>query len=162
MEIKHSILPLKIVIPGDPIVKKNSAKLSIYTKKNGRLIPRKTPIHYYSKAYKEWARIAIQTCAVLKTKYPDGTFPITEQMNMKCLFVMAKNKIVDLSNLYEGIQDILAGNAGVYRNSIPSSIYKIIMDDNVRYIGSHDGSRVIVDYVNPRLEVILETYCINR
>ena len=139
------------------MVKKNSAKTSMFfkDKKSGRLRQRNKPVHYYTTAYLDWAKGAIQACAIYKTKHLEITFPITWQMTFKCLFFLKKNEVVDLSALYEGSQDIFAGNAGGKAINVPSNIYQIIEDDSIRFICSHDGSRVYLDYVNPRTEVYL-------
>lgn len=146
-------MEIKIIIPSDPIVKKNSAKMSFFDSKGK---PRKFPLHYYSKAYNEWGKIAVQACAIWKTKNSGLSFPLKEQWNLRCLFYMSDFRRVDLSALYEGIQDVLAGNAGVV--SVPSHIYQIIEDDSTRYIASHDGSRLLLDKVNPRMEVYLTPF----
>ena len=101
---------------------------------------------------------AIKACAEFKNKHPEITFPITDKFNLKCLFYIDRDTRLDLSNLYEGVQDVLAGNAGVWKESVPKELYQIIEDDSIRFIGSHDGSRVILDYVNPRTEIYLEPF----
>ena len=148
---------IQIIIKGCPIVKKNNAKTSLFSKdKTGRRIARETPIHYYTEAYKEWAKGAIQTCMVYKTKNKHIKFPITEKMNLKCLFFLPDTRRVDLSALYEGIQDVLSGNEK-WAN-VNAELYQIIFDDSVRYIGSHDGSRALLDLTNPRMEITLTNY----
>jgi len=150
-------IDIKIVVPGNPIIKKNTSKTSLFQKdKFGRRTVRAIPVHYYTKVYKEWARNAIQSCAVFKTKHPEISFPITEQLNMKCLFYRDSNRIIDLSNLFAGIQDVMAGNEK-WAN-IPKHLFQIIYDDSTRYIGSLDGSRVLLDKVNPRIEVYLTNF----
>lgn len=148
---------LQITIKGVPIVKKGTSKTSLFTKdKLGRRIPRETPVHYYTSNYKDWAKGAIQACMVYKTKHPEIKFPIDEKMNLKCLFFMPDNRRVDLSALYEGVQDVLSGNEK-WAN-IDANLYQIIFDDSVRYIGSHDGSRVLLDLTNPRIEIFITNY----
>jgi hypothetical protein len=153
--------PITLVIPGCPIVKKNTRKTSNYRKdKNGKLIMLSNPISYYSKAYTEWGKTALVKCVDLRTKLlADGwELPITDRINLKCLFFFDADRVVDLSNLYEGVQDLLAGNAGVYEDKVPKQYYQIIMDDSVRFIGGHDGSRFLLDYINPRTEVTIEPF----
>ncbi|MHB8362718.1 MAG: hypothetical protein ACYDBX_03810 [Patescibacteria group bacterium] len=148
---------IEIVIPGTAIVKKNTAKTSLYYKdKNGMRIPRNNPVHYYTSEYKDWAIIAIQACAVFKTKNSKIQFPITEKLNVKCLFYLKDNRAVDLSNLFQGVHDVLAGNAGAV--SVHPNIYQIIYDDSSRFIGSVDGSRILLDMVNPRTVIHLTNY----
>ena len=151
---------IKIVFPGHPMVKKNGAKTSMFFKdqKTGRLIQRKSPVHYYTTQYRDWAKIAIQTLAVFKSKHTDIPFPLTAKMNLRCLFYLGKDIKVDLSALYEGVQDCMAGNAGIEFKNVTANMYQIIEDDSARYIGSHDGSRVLLDYTNPRTEVYLTPF----
>lgn len=150
-------MDIQITIKGTPIIKKNTSKTSLFTKdKFGRRIPRETPVHYYTTVYKDWAKNAIQACMVYKTKHPEIKFPIDEKMNLKCLFYMPDNRRVDLSALYEGVQDVLSGNEK-WAN-IDANLYQIIFDDSVRYIGSHDGSRVLMDMINPRIEIFITNY----
>ncbi len=49
---------------------------------------------------------------------------------------------VDLSALYEGIQDVLVE-------------LNVITDDNYTIVASHDGSGVFIDRDNPRMEIII-------
>ena len=50
--------------------------------------------------------------------------------------------VVDLSALYEGIQDELVA-------------HKVIKDDNCWIVRSHDGSEVFHDKNNPRMEITI-------
>lgn len=70
--------------------------------------------------------------------------PISEPVNIKCVFYRDSRKRVDLTNLLEAIDDILVK-------------YKIIADDNFEIIRGHDGSRVFVDKDNPRVEIEIST-----
>ena len=47
---------------------------------------------------------------------------------------------VDLSALYEGIQDVLVE-------------LNVLTDDNYSIVASHDGSGVYIDRENPRMEI---------
>ena len=66
--------------------------------------------------------------------------PISEPVNVKCIFYRENETRCDLTNLLEAIDDILVH-------------YKILKDDNFKIIVAHDGSRVIVDKNNPRTEI---------
>lgn len=66
--------------------------------------------------------------------------PISEPVNIRCLFYRDSRRRVDLTNLLEAIDDILVK-------------YKIIADDNFEIIRGHDGSRVFIDKDNPRVEI---------
>ena len=70
--------------------------------------------------------------------------PISEPINIRCLFYRDSRRRVDLTNLLEAIDDILVK-------------YKIIADDNFEIIRGHDGSRVFVDKDNPRVEIEITT-----
>ena len=154
------LVEIKIIIPGQAIVKKNTVRHSMFYKdKFGRNIPRPAPLVYYTKPYTEWAKGAIIACANFKTTHPDIEFPLSGQYNLACKFVYAENKKVDISNLLEGVQDVLAGNAGACKDSVPSEYYQIIEDDSVRFICSLDGCRFIYSpSEKPRTEVILTDF----
>lgn len=66
--------------------------------------------------------------------------PISEPVNVKCVFYRDSERKVDLNNLLEAITDILVK-------------YKVISDDNYKIIAAHDGSRVYVDREKPRTEI---------
>lgn len=61
-------------------------------------------------------------------------------VNIKAIFYMKTKRRVDLTNLLEALDDMLV-NAGV------------ILDDNRDIIASHDGSLVLYDKENPRIEI---------
>lgn len=152
-------MEIKITIPGEPFVKKNGARHSMFYKsKTGAKVPREHPVTYYSEPYKEWAKKAIIACGDFKTKHhSEYEFPLQGKYNLKCLFFIGKDKKVDLSNLMEGIQDVLAGNPGI--DIADKSYYQILEDDSVRYIGSLDGSRVIyIPGQEPRIELTLSNF----
>lgn len=69
--------------------------------------------------------------------------PISQPVNIKCIFYRDSDRRCDLTNLLEAIDDILVH-------------YGIIADDNFHIIYSHDGSRVFVDRKNPRTEIVIE------
>ena len=147
-------------------VKKNSMTISyIYKDKYGKLQIRMnsqgrfTPVTYYSKAYTEWARTAIQTAIVFKSKHPEIEFPLRGKYNLRCIFFSNEDRIIDQSALYEGVQDVLTGKAGVLKDSVPGNTYQIIMDDSTRFIGGHDGSRYLyLPAEPPRTEVTLTDF----
>lgn len=66
--------------------------------------------------------------------------PISEPVNVKCIFYRPDRKRVDLTNLLEAIDDILVK-------------YRIIKDDTFTILAGHDGSRVYVDREHPRTEI---------
>jgi hypothetical protein len=156
---------IKIIFPGIARVKKNSMTVSyIYKDKFGSLKIRMdskgrfTPVTYYSKAYVEWAKKAIQSVIVFKSKQK-LTFPLTDKYNLKCIFYTNENRVIDLSALYEGVQDVLTGRSGVLKDSVPGHLYQILEDDSVRFIGSHDGSRLLyLPAEPPRTEITITDF----
>ena len=137
-------MELKIIIPNQCIVKKNTIQYSMFYKdKQGRRIPRPYPIAYYTKNYINWAKDAIIACGNAKIQHPEIKFPIDEPINLSCHFIFDNQKNVDMSNLLEGVCDVLAGNAGVCKDTIPQSYYQILEDDSVRFICSLDNCRFL-------------------
>ena len=69
--------------------------------------------------------------------------PISQPVQVKCLFYRKNAIRCDLTNLLEAIDDILVK-------------YGILADDNFKVIYSHDGSRVFIDKDHPRTEIVIE------
>lgn len=65
---------------------------------------------------------------------------ISEAVNVRCLYYMQDHRRVDLTNLLEATDDILV-KAGV------------LDDDRSTIVAAHDGSRVLLDRKNPRVEI---------
>lgn len=143
-------MDIHIVFPGEPVIKKGSAQTSFTEKKNGRILMRPTPIHYYTEKYKEWARKAVIACSNFKNLHTELSFPIVDKINMRCWFFLGSQKVVNLSGLLEVSHCVLCGKADL---SYPPQSYQIIPDDNINVIGSFDGSRTFYDPVNPRTEI---------
>lgn len=120
---------LEIMIPGAPITKKNSQQILI-NRKTGR--PFVSPSPQYKK-YKAHCKQYIDY---------DGE-PINEPVTVKCLYYMPTRRRVDLTNLMEASHDILVD-------------YGVLADDNNKIIISVDGSRVLYDKENPRVEITIE------
>lgn len=117
----------KYTILGQPIVKKNTQRSAWI---NGK------PVRYNTVNYKNWERSA--TFQLRRQAYPPE--PITTPILLVCKFFMQTKRVVDLSALYEGIQDLLVKEG-------------ILADDHARIVIGHDGSRVLYDKTNPRIEV---------
>lgn len=66
--------------------------------------------------------------------------PISEAVNVKCVYYMPNRRRVDLGNLQSSTLDILV-KAGV------------LADDCATIVAAHDGSRVLLDRQNPRVEI---------
>lgn len=120
---------LSYTVTGNPIVKKNTQKV---VWRNGRSIV------VYSPQYRAWLNNAMDELAL----QPRPDEPIDYPVLLVCKFFMQTLRIVDLSALYEGIQDTLVKA-------------EILKDDNFNIIIGHDGSRVLLDRENPRIEVAI-------
>lgn len=68
--------------------------------------------------------------------------PIECPVNVKCLFYMKTRRRVDALNLLATIDDLLV-DVG------------ILADDNSKIVVAHDGSRVLYDPNNPRVEITI-------
>ena len=121
------MVTLCYMIPLQPVTKRNSQQI-LTNRKNGR------PFIVPSKAYKEYEDKAGW---FLK---PRPIKPISEPVQVKCLFYMGTHRRVDLSNLIEAASDVLVKHG-------------ILEDDNSEIIVSHDGSRVLYDKERPRTEI---------
>lgn len=125
-----------LTIYGKFYAKKNSSN-SIWNHYTKRLI-RTT-----STNYKSWENDAMKQLGKCvngkffneKKRVKDICCPVI----LKCCFYNYDNRKRDISNYYEGIQDLLV-DAG------------IIKDDNYKIIIGHDGSRMFLDKENPRIE----------
>ena len=106
------------------------------TKKNSQqiIIVHGRPMIIPSKNYKEFERAALW--------YIEKT-GIDYSVNIKALFYMKTKRRVDLTNLLEALDDVLVKGG-------------MLVDDNSNIIASHDGSRVLYDKENPRIEVEIE------
>lgn len=136
--IKHiqQTMPLKYIIQGDPRTKKNSQRI-LYQGTPCRLCHKgKTPFIMPSKAFKDYEQKALWQLT------PKPIQPIQQAVNVKCEFYMKTKRIVDLNNLLESICDILVAS-------------RILKDDNSNIVASHDGSRVLYDRTNPRVEITI-------
>lgn len=119
---------MRLILYGRPITKKNSQRI-VRAGKFSKILP--------SKQFERYEKDCLE-----QLKNHDK--PILEkQYNMKCTYYMPTKHRVDLVNLLEATCDILV-NANV------------IKDDNCKIVGSHDGSRVLYDKANPRVEIEFE------
>ena len=119
---------IKFTIPVRPRTKKNHS--SIVTLKNGRtlLLP--------SKPYKEFEK---SVCDFIKGQIKLSK-PISKPINLRCIFYKEKNYKSDLMGYMQAIADALVKA-------------KLLADDNSSIVVSTDGSRVLLDRLNPRIEV---------
>ena len=116
---------MKLTILGDPRTKKNSQRL---VRAGWRVIP------IASEAYEQYRDDFIRQITGDRRKGID--YPV----NVKCVYYMRTQRRVDLVNLIEATNDILVDA-------------NVLADDNSRIIASHDGSRVMYDRMNPRVEI---------
>jgi Holliday junction resolvase RusA-like endonuclease len=127
---------IKYIIKGDPRTKKNSPKIAgagkrcPICKKHEKQWIRQGAAH---DDYAELAKLQIR---------PLPPRPIECPVNVKCLFYMKTRRIVDGLNLQATIDDLLV-DVGVLK------------DDNSRIVAGHDGSRVLYDKDNPRVEITI-------
>lgn len=118
---------MKITLFGRPITKKNSSRI-VKCGDFHKIIP--------SKAYIAYEKDCLMQITGKFKKKLDGKY------NLKCLYFMPTRHRVDLVNLLEATCDILVAA-------------DVIADDNSKIIVSHDGSRVLYDKDNPRVEIYL-------
>jgi len=123
---------IELTIYGNPRVKKNNQK--VYKTRTGRPFKVDTP------AYKSWRNEA-ETQLILDDKQKPKR-PIDYPINLQCRFYMQTRGSVDLSALYEGIQDVLVKQGW-------------LADDNYKVVASHDGSGVEYDKESPRMEITI-------
>lgn len=122
---------MKFTIPVKPRTKKNHS--SIVTLKNGRtlLLP--------SKPYKEFEK---SVCDFIKEHFK-GLEPIDKAINLKCIFYKDKNYKSDLMGYMQAIADALVKA-------------RLLADDNSNIVVSTNGSKVLLDKLNPRIEVEID------
>lgn len=121
---------MRFTIYGQPYVKKSNQK--VVRLRSGRTVKIDTP------SYKAWHASAIKQLRMLNKPLVPINYPI----NLECHFYRRTRGRVDLSALYEGIQDVLVEE-------------KWLEDDAYTIVASHDGSYVDCDKENPRMEIII-------
>lgn len=117
---------MKIVIPLNPVTKKNSQR--IFRAKRGRPFVRPSAAF---EDYQEASGVFIPPAARKGLSGPH---------NVKCTYYMKTRRKVDLVNLLEATLDVLVH-------------YGVLADDNSHIVASHDGSRVLYDKQRPRVEI---------
>lgn len=116
-------------IPGAPRTKKNSPVL---VKGRALVLPSQAYRDYERETAYFWKREA----AVLMGKPLDGRY------NVQLVYYMPTRRRCDLVNLMEASLDLMVK-------------YGILADDNSGIVVGHDGSRVLYDKENPRVEVTI-------
>lgn len=119
---------MEITLYGNPITKKNSSRIA--KKGNKRfVIP--------SDQYIRYAKDCKKQITGKHRKHIDSP------VNVRALYYMQRRYKVDLTNLLNATNDILV-DCGV------------LADDNSKIVAAHDGSRVLYDKNNPRVEIYIE------
>lgn len=117
------------VIPIEPRSKKNSQQICI----NPRT---KRPFVKQNDKYVQFEK----DCGFFLKHKPPA--PIDYPVNVKCIFYRSTRIRCDLVNLQEAILDVLTR-------------YGIIQDDNFNIVATMDGSTVLIDKDNPRIEITI-------
>lgn len=138
--------PIRFTVTGAPRVKKNNQRVAF----NGRFSTK-----YNTQTYKDWESTARDELALQLLQYREH-LPITTPVNLCCIFYMPTLGRVDLSALYEGIQDVLASKDKYDKaGRLKSRGLYILEDDNFKIVAGHDGSRVRLDRERPRMEITI-------
>lgn len=117
---------LKIVIPINPVTKKNHGQI-IMLKGRPLMLPSKQFVEYEKKC---------------KQYIPNIKEPINYPVNLKVLYFMETRRKCDLTNLLQASCDMLVK-------------YGILEDDNYSIIASVDGTSASYDKENPRCEIYI-------
>lgn len=120
---------IKFTIPVRPVSKKN----------HGQIVMRGAyPIMLPSKQYIQFEKESLPYFIHVKNTAGVINYPV----NCECIFYMDARRKVDLANLLNAVDDAMV-KAG------------LIIDDNRDIIAGHDGSRVLHDKANPRIEITI-------
>lgn len=112
-----------------PVTKKNSQQIMV-NRTTGK------PFVGQSKQYRQYEEAAGY---FLRPKPPR---PISDPVEVRCLFYMPTRRRVDKANLEAAAHDILVK-------------YDVLADDNRDIVASTDGSRVYYDKDRPRVEITI-------
>lgn len=127
---------IKYTIKGDPRTKKNHSMIAGSRDKCPVCKKPKKQWIKQGSAHDQYAELALWQ---LKPRPPR---PISCPVNVKCVFYMKTRRKVDKSNLEASIHDLLV-EAG------------ILIDDDRDVIATTDGSMVLLDPDNPRVEITI-------
>lgn len=122
---------MRIIIPTNPITKKNHGRIVQKRYPSGKSIPIMLP----SEAYKKYETFAKQYIPVVEE-------PINYPINLEVHYYMETKRLCDITNLLQATCDILVK-------------YKVLEDDNYTIVASTDGTRVEYDKENPRAEIFI-------
>lgn len=121
---------VEIVIPIDPVTKKNSPRIRKRKSKDGKKYNCVIP----SEAFENYQN---------DVGYFLKDLEINKKVNIKSLYFTRTRRRIDLNNLHSACHDILVH-------------YHLLKDDNSNIIVSTNGSRVIHDKGNPRTEITIK------
>ena len=124
---------LKIIIPGNPVTKKNHGRIVQKKFTNGKSLPIMLP----SEPYVKYEKHCKEYIPVLRQP------PINYPINLQCHYYLETRRKCDLTNLLQATCDILVK-------------YGILEDDNYSIVASFDGSKATYDKENPRVEIYIE------
>lgn len=125
----------KIIIPGNPVTKKNHGRIVQKKTRNGKTMPIMLPSEVYAKYEKH--------CKQFMPIFEEPVPHFNEPINLRVLYYMETRRRCDITNLLQATCDILVK-------------YGILEDDNYNIVASVDGTRVFYDKENPRCEIYIE------
>ena len=117
---------IEITVKGKPTTKKNSMRM-VTNKKTGRVFP------IPSKAFVDYQKVFLS-----QVRRPKVAIDLP--VNVQAVYYMPTRHRVDITNLLSATHDLLV-DAGV------------LEDDNSKIVVGVDGSRVLYDKENPRVEI---------
>ena len=136
---------IKFTLPVRPRTKKNTPMIlwrkQPFQIKIGKVIVANipyTPFIAPSTGYSDFEHDSLPYFNHVKSTAGVINYPV----NCECIFYMDARRKVDLANLLNAVDDAMV-KAG------------LIIDDNRDIIAGHDGSRVLHDKANPRIEITI-------
>lgn len=124
---------LQLTIIGKPITKKNSQRI-LRNRRTGK------PFVAPSAQYEAYRKAFILQAGKYTPKEP-----IAVPVAVCAIYYMPDKRRVDITNLMNATHDLLQDSA-------------IIADDSSKIVKSVDGSRVLLDRENPRVEILIKEY----
>lgn len=119
---------INLTVKGKPITKKNSMRM-VTNRKTGHTYP------IPSKQFVDYQKVFLS-----QVRRPKQT--IDTPVNVQAVYYMPTRHRVDITNLLSATHDLLV-DAGV------------LEDDNSKIVVGVDGSRVLYDKLNPRVEILI-------
>jgi hypothetical protein len=162
------MINFKIVLPYEVPVKKNTMKeLWFTTNKAGIKTARDRPLKFYTKTYTNWIKGIVPLLEKWKIENSDNyDFPLEGEFVVTFLMFRKHKGIVDLSALYEALQDLLIGKIGSSLDRhLKSGTFKfnpdrikILKDDNCTIIRNHGASNVYYTTGKPYVAIFISTF----